>query len=51
MKLLRPEVELSNEDGQVFHMITVKQSGERRFCKKCNFYKPDRAHHCSVCGE
>ncbi|CAN0448067.1 unnamed protein product, partial [Hapterophycus canaliculatus] len=21
----------------------------RRFCRKCNAYKPVRAHHCSIC--
>lgn len=26
------------------------QSGESRFCKKCNCYKPPRSHHCRVCG-
>jgi len=26
-----------------------KQTGERRFCKWCNGYKPDRCHHCRVC--
>ncbi|CAI2178547.1 3102_t:CDS:2 [Funneliformis geosporum] len=28
--------------------IMVKQSGEKRFCQKCNFDKPDRAHHCRM---
>ncbi|RYH30106.1 hypothetical protein EON65_06300 [archaeon] len=23
---------------------------EDNFCKKCNFPKPDRAHHCSICN-
>ncbi|KAJ5066559.1 palmitoyltransferase [Anaeramoeba ignava] len=23
--------------------------GEKRFCKVCNIYKPNRAHHCSIC--
>ncbi|KAI9290604.1 zf-DHHC-domain-containing protein [Neoconidiobolus thromboides FSU 785] len=41
----------TSNDGPVFQMITVKQSGERRFCRKCNFDKPDRTHHCSICGE
>lgn len=27
----------------------VKQTGERRFCKWCDKYKPDRCHHCRVC--
>mmetsp|Transcript_5765 Transcript_5765/g.16396 ORF Transcript_5765/g.16396 Transcript_5765/m.16396 type:complete len:350 (-) Transcript_5765:99-1148(-) len=26
-----------------------KQSGERRHCKWCSRYKPDRCHHCRVC--
>jgi hypothetical protein len=27
----------------------TKRSGERRHCKWCSKYKPDRAHHCRVC--
>jgi len=27
----------------------AKSTGERRFCKWCNCYKPDRCHHCRVC--
>jgi len=27
----------------------VKKSGERRHCKWCAKYKPDRCHHCRVC--
>ena len=30
--------------------LTVKSTGETRFCKKCQTRKPDRAHHCSTCG-
>eukprot|EP00916_Digyalum_oweni_P004054 GHVL01007210.1.p1 GENE.GHVL01007210.1~~GHVL01007210.1.p1 ORF type:complete len:257 (+),score=43.18 GHVL01007210.1:626-1396(+) len=26
-----------------------KNSGERRYCKWCCLYKPDRSHHCRVC--
>merc|ERR1719198_439369 len=26
-----------------------KRSGERRQCKWCGKYKPDRCHHCRVC--
>ena len=29
--------------------LTVKSTGELRFCKKCQARKPDRAHHCSTC--
>jgi hypothetical protein len=27
----------------------VKATGDRRFCKWCQKYKPDRCHHCRVC--
>lgn len=27
----------------------MKRSGERRHCKWCGKYKPDRCHHCRVC--
>lgn len=27
----------------------MKKSGERRHCKWCRKYKPDRSHHCRVC--
>lgn len=26
-----------------------KRSGERRYCKWCSKYKPDRTHHCRTC--
>ncbi|RWS25069.1 palmitoyltransferase ZDHHC2-like isoform X2 [Leptotrombidium deliense] len=26
-------------------------TGGYRLCEKCNLIKPDRAHHCSVCGQ
>ena len=26
-----------------------KIDGKPRFCQKCHFLKPDRAHHCSIC--
>lgn len=30
--------------------LQVKNTGEKRWCNKCNCEKPDRAHHCSSCG-
>lgn len=30
--------------------LLVKSTGERRFCRKCQIPKPDRAHHCSLCN-
>lgn len=29
--------------------VELKRSGERRHCKWCAKYKPDRCHHCRVC--
>merc|ERR1719201_3292511 len=28
---------------------TKGSTGDRRFCKWCQRYKPDRAHHCRIC--
>jgi len=38
-----------DRDGDKLEHHEVKQSGERRFCKWCDRYKPDRCHHCRVC--
>ncbi|KAJ1967186.1 palmitoyltransferase for Vac8p [Dispira parvispora] len=32
-----------------FQHVTFKVNGKIRFCRKCQAYKPDRAHHCSAC--
>ena len=29
--------------------LTVKNDGRARYCQKCNYMKPDRTHHCSIC--
>merc|ERR1719172_459349 len=31
-------------------LIEKKHSGERRHCKWCLKYKPDRCHHCRICN-
>lgn len=31
-------------------LVEKKHDGTARICRKCSIYKPDRAHHCSVCG-
>jgi len=31
------------------NLLEQKKSGERRHCKWCGKYKPDRCHHCRVC--
>lgn len=40
-----PTQELSSREN-----LTVKSTGQARFCKKCQAPKPDRTHHCSACG-
>ncbi|KAM0673481.1 hypothetical protein GVAV_003174 [Gurleya vavrai] len=37
-------------NSQKIKLISTKYSGDIRDCKKCNAFKPERAHHCSVCG-
>mmetsp|Transcript_50733 Transcript_50733/g.162348 ORF Transcript_50733/g.162348 Transcript_50733/m.162348 type:complete len:360 (+) Transcript_50733:153-1232(+) len=37
------------EDGSVPSLQETKRSGDRRHCKWCATYKPDRCHHCRVC--
>ncbi|KAI9093450.1 DHHC palmitoyltransferase-domain-containing protein [Phlyctochytrium arcticum] len=31
--------------------LEVKRDGAPRYCNKCNKWKPDRTHHCSICQE
>jgi len=35
--------------GQEDATLETKRSGDRRYCKWCAKYKPDRCHHCRVC--
>jgi hypothetical protein len=39
----------NDEAGSGNASVTVKENGRQRFCQKCEFLKPDRAHHCSIC--
>lgn len=36
-------------DGNALNLKETKRSGDRRHCKWCGKYKPDRCHHCRVC--
>jgi hypothetical protein len=38
------------DDGGPLVITEKKRSGERRHCKWCGKYKPDRCHHCRVCN-
>jgi hypothetical protein len=40
------DVAVENKPASAFE---TKRTGERRNCKWCNKYKPDRCHHCRVC--
>ncbi|CAH1763703.1 8796_t:CDS:2 [Entrophospora sp. SA101] len=37
-----------NNNPMTISSIMVKQSGEKRFCQKCQNDKPDRTHHCKM---
>eukprot|EP00927_Polykrikos_kofoidii_P082433 TRINITY_DN81_c0_g1_i1.p1 TRINITY_DN81_c0_g1~~TRINITY_DN81_c0_g1_i1.p1 ORF type:complete len:347 (-),score=35.28 TRINITY_DN81_c0_g1_i1:103-1143(-) len=39
----------SSEDEPLTLYQELKRSGDRRHCKWCVRYKPDRCHHCRVC--
>jgi len=49
---LRPDVEDNAEvavGGGALDLVEKKHTGERRHCKWCLKYKPDRCHHCRIC--
>ncbi|KAJ2763034.1 Palmitoyltransferase zdhhc2, partial [Coemansia nantahalensis] len=37
------------QQADLIQSITATDSGQPRYCHKCNAAKPDRAHHCSSC--
>jgi hypothetical protein len=39
----------SPSDWVGMSVLEMKKTGERRHCKWCGKYKPDRCHHCRVC--
>jgi len=49
-----PSWEYVGEDGASLNLLPAeytetKKDGQRRHCKWCAKYKPDRTHHCRVC--
>ncbi|KMP09122.1 palmitoyltransferase pfa3 [Coccidioides immitis RMSCC 2394] len=40
---------LPTTENLPYSALTVSSSGGKRYCKKCQCPKPDRAHHCSTC--
>jgi len=44
-----PSWEYAASSAEVPVLQETKQTGERRHCKWCAKYKPDRCHHCRVC--
>lgn len=43
--------EWTETSNKAFHPVERKREGARRFCKWCDKYKPDRAHHCRQCRQ
>jgi hypothetical protein len=33
------------------NQVLCKRNGARRYCRHCQVWKPDRAHHCHLCGK
>lgn len=44
-----PQDGRSSSDWVPMALQETKKTGERRHCKWCGKYKPDRCHHCRVC--
>jgi palmitoyltransferase len=47
----KPDVEgaTNGESGETDPMIAPSARKGKRICRRCNAFKPKRAHHCSVC--
>jgi hypothetical protein len=50
----KPEWQYTGDAGDshwkmAMNLQEMKKSGDRRHCKWCGKYKPDRCHHCRVC--
>jgi len=41
--------QLATMEAIAMNLQETKRSGNRRNCKWCNKFKPDRAHHCRIC--
>lgn len=41
----------SNRSGQITNslLIDISQQKYKKYCKRCQAFKPARAHHCSIC--
>ena len=43
---------IASDDFETFEATMASMPAEENvFCKKCNFVKPLRTHHCSVCNK
>ncbi len=47
--LAKPTVEDSQEDLEEGNSGSQIERPPRRYCRKCKIFKPQRAHHCSIC--
>jgi hypothetical protein len=48
--LVDPDTEQREEGSTTLSLIEKKATGDRRHCKWCLKYKPDRCHHCRICN-
>jgi hypothetical protein len=46
---LPQDVRAAPRENVTLSLQETKRSGDRRHCKWCGKYKPDRCHHCRVC--
>jgi len=47
-----PETETNanaNEENEETNTLLQRPNHHKRLCRRCNSYKPPRAHHCSIC--
>jgi palmitoyltransferase len=41
---------ITKEDKPMAESAADRKSSTRRWCRKCDMFKPPRAHHCKTCG-
>ena len=44
----KPDIETPSSNGEAGEQGPPQRKG-KRLCRRCNAFKPQRAHHCSVC--
>lgn len=44
-----PESNEEDENSETNSLLERRPNHHKRLCRRCNSYKPPRAHHCSIC--